>query len=200
MAIIQESINLVSAPLKDGVLRLSYSTLQKGVASEVRGGSGVLLMKMRDNELRGAEQSDLLSSRQDRSEDDAYKEYTGALSLLSEVYAGLSKDEVAEQIESAMELAETEVEDAAPKRHGLKKLKTRIADAVFDYSELKQQEMEEAVNELVNTDGYYDEVLPLDADEDIEEDGPVLNKTAIILIGILLALLVGFGIYLSLAF
>ena len=43
--------------------------------------------------------------------------------------------------------------------------------SIYDYSEIEHDQMEENVAALINQDGYYDELIPID--EDVYTDAPV---------------------------
>ena len=70
---------------------------------------------------------------------------------------------------------------------------------IIYYSEIEQQQIEDEINELVNSDGYYDEIEPEDANGDYEEEKPV-NTALIVLIGVLVLFLVASALYFHFVF
>ena len=182
-------INLWCKPLSRS--RYSFDEVRKKKLHLRSDGTTTLLATMRERDRKEAEASRILQ-REQREKDNVHAEYTNALSEFSEVFAGFSKSEIAEAIETESEAAEEPVE--AVSRPRLKRFRSKIDAAVFDYSEIEQQKIEEEINDLVNADGYYDEVKPVDADEEYEEKNPI-NKTVILLIGALIVFLAGFAVY-----
>lgn len=192
MAIIEEQyiqINLWCRPLSR--TRYFVSELRHVKLHPRSDGTTTLLAAMREKERREDEASKVLMQEK-RSRDKVHAEYTNALSEFSEAYAGFSKSEIAENIEAEDGLLE-QAEVSEP-RQRLKRIRTKVATALFDYSEIEQQQIEEEINELVNADGYYDEVEPIDANEEFEEKR-TLNPTVLILGGVLVAFVAAFALY-----
>lgn len=194
MNIIQEQfiqINLWCRPLARS--RYSYSSdIRKAPLRTRSDGTKTLLAAMREKERREDEASKILR-REQREADAVHKEYTNALSLGSETYAGFNKEELAEQIESEMAAQDTEAEERKG-RQRLRRIRSKVATALFDYSEIEQEKIEEQINSLVNADGYYDEVEPADAEVDYGNNREV-NKTLVFLIGLLIAFLAVSALY-----
>lgn len=70
----------------------------------------------------------------------------------------------------------------------------RLETLIYDDTALKQGELEDEAYDLLNKDGYYDEILPIDYDEEAPAADRVPLKTLGIYVGILLVL-VGFIIW-----
>ena len=75
-----------------------------------------------------------------------------------------------------------------PKKIGLK---VRINRLLYDYSELEQEELEENVADLINRDGYYNEVVPIDEGMEYDDKRNGVDKRVI---AVLAALFVVSGI------
>lgn len=75
-----------------------------------------------------------------------------------------------------------------PKKIGLK---VRINRLLYDYSELEQEELEENVADLINRDGYYNEVVPIDEGMEYDDKRNGVDKRVI---AVLAALCVVSGI------
>lgn len=190
MSIIEEQyiqINLWCRPLARSVY--SFGELRQEKLRPRSDGTKTLLATMREKERREDEASGLLMQER-RVHDNVHDQYTSALSEFSPAYAGFSKDEIAESISEE----EDQEYQAEEKPHRLTRLRTKVATALFDYSEIEQEKIEEEINELVNADGYYDEVEPADVNDDYDEEKP-LNTTAIFLVGVLILFLVLSGVY-----
>jgi len=184
---------------------LSRSTYSFDEVGKVRlhprsDGTKTLLAEMREKERRAASASRVLMQER-RAEDRVHAEYTNALSEFSPAYAGFSKSEIEDSIEAEFE--ENDGQEAAENPRRLKRFRnrvaTKVANALFDYSEIEQQQIEDEINELVNSDGYYDEVEPEDANEEYEEETPV-NTALIVLIGVLVLFLVASALYFHFVF
>lgn len=163
----------IQIDLGDRVLgrrRYSFSEIRRARPKCDGSLTSSLLLKMRDRELREPGK-DLMPSM-----DKAYKEYTSSLSLTSDSYAAFDqRSRAGSEVEASAEPAASTEE----KGHRLRRLKARISDTVFDYSELEQEKIEQEINSLVNADGYYDEVEPIDIDVDYKEERHI-NKAAVI--------------------
>ena len=189
MSIIEEQyiqINLWCRPLARSTY--SFDEVRQEKLRPRSDGTRTLLAAMREKERREDAASGLLA-KEKHAHDNVHAQYTSALSEFSPAYAGFSKDEIAESISAG-----DGQEEAEEKPRRLKRFRTKVATALFDYSEIEQQKIEEEINELVNSDGYYDEVEPADANEDYEEER-TLNTTAIFLIVVLIVFLALSGVY-----
>lgn len=201
MSIIEEHYTKISLWCRP----LSRSTYSFDEVGKVRlhprsDGTKTLLAEMREKERRAASASRVLMQER-RAEDRVHAEYTNALSEFSPAYAGFSKSEIEDSIEAEFE--ENDGQEAAENPRRLKRFRnrvaTKVANALFDYSEIEQQQIEDEINELVNSDGYYDEVEPEDANEEYEEETPV-NTALIVLIGVLVLFLVASALYFHFVF
>lgn len=201
MSIIEEHYTKISLWCRP----LSRSTYSFDEVGKVRlhprsDGTKTLLAEMREKERRAASASRVLMQER-RAEDRVHAEYTNALSEFSPAYAGFSKSEIEDSIEAEFE--ENDGQEAAENPRRLKRFRnrvaTKVANALFDYSEIEQQQIEDEINELVNSDGYYDEIEPEDANGDYEEEKPV-NTALIVLIGVLVLFLVASALYFHFVF
>ena len=77
-----------------------------------------------------------------------------------------------------------------------RRLKAKMDDRIFDYSEIETAKIQEEIQNIVNRDGYYDEIEPVDADEDYEEKR-TLNPLAFVVGGAILVLVAFLFIYIN---
>lgn len=201
MSIIEEhytKISLWCRPLSRNIY--SFDEVGKVRLHPRSDGTKTLLAEVREKERKAAASSKVLMQER-RAEDRVHAEYTNALSEFSPAYAGFSKSEIEDSIEAEFE--ENDGQEAAENPRRLKRFRnrvaTKVANALFDYSEIEQQQIEDEINELVNSDGYYDEVEPEDANEEYEEEKPV-NTALIVLIGVLVLFLVASALYFHFVF
>lgn len=80
-----------------------------------------------------------------------------------------------------------------------RRLKAKIDNRVFDYSEIEREKIEEEIQNLVNKDGYYDEIEPVDADEELEEDRRI-NAGIFVVVTLIVALMAFLVIYIKTRF
>lgn len=80
-----------------------------------------------------------------------------------------------------------------------RRLKAKMDDKIFDYSEIETAKIQEEIQNVVNRDGYYDEIEPVDADEDYEEK-KAINPLAFVVGGLILALVAFLFIYINYLF
>jgi hypothetical protein len=80
-----------------------------------------------------------------------------------------------------------------------RRLKAKIDNKVFDYSEIEREKIEEEIQNIVNKDGYYDEIEPVDADDEIEETRRI-NPAAVLVIGLIIALSTFLYVYIRIKF
>lgn len=80
-----------------------------------------------------------------------------------------------------------------------RRLKAKMDDKIFDYSEIETAKIQEEIQNVVNRDGYYDEIEPVDADEDYEEKRTI-NPLAFVVGGLILALVAFLFIYINYIF
>ena len=140
-------------------------------------GSSALLRTFREKEKTFVEQSGILAKQ--KAPDEAYDEYTNALSTTSESYAAIIGKKEGPSVASVPKTSPPSGASAAPR---LKRLRAKISDAVFDYSEIEQEKIEKQIDDLVNADGYYDEVEPVDADVDYEKESRITKPLIIAVI------------------
>lgn len=152
--------------------RYSFSEMRTKSISADDGGSSALLREFREKERLYAEQVETRTEQKD----EAYEEYTSALSTTSESYAAIAGKEVPSQNK------ETSSAPRASREPRLKRLRAKITDAVFDYSEIEQEKIEQQINDLVNADGYYDEVEPIDIDVSYEKPSRITKPLIISII------------------
>lgn len=159
------NIVLYSPPLKT----VSYHfTNTKKRKKETHAGSGILSdiifekeQRMQEKEQISAQQSELLVNSHILNIEDS--------PALDEEYNDYETD-IKPNIHPLFE-------SNSPPPKGFKKLKRSINEKIFDYSEIKQAEIEEKINELVNADGYYSEVLPIDVENNDEIDNASVEKS-----------------------
>lgn len=86
-----------------------------------------------------------------------------------------------------------ELGEEKPKRQirSLKRVGKKIETLIYDDTAVKQGELEDEAYALLNQDGYYNEVLPIDYDEDAPTNDRTSMKTLLTYLAILFAL-VGF--------
>ena len=77
-----------------------------------------------------------------------------------------------------------------------RRLKAKVDSRIFDYSEIETSKIEEEIQNIVNRDGYYDEILPVDADEEVEEASK-LNPLALVVGGLIVAIVVFLYVYIK---
>lgn len=162
------NITLYSPPLRTAIYPFSNTKKKK---KESHAGSGILSDILNEKEQRIqekervlAQQSELLVNSHLLNMEDSptYEEdYYEPTSSVSPTYAN-----------NLLYL-----ESDAPTPKGFKKLKRSINEKIFDYSEIKQAKIEEKINELVNADGYYSEVLPIDVENDEEVEDLKVEKS-----------------------
>ena len=182
-------INLLCRPL--GRTRYTYDEVRKTRLRKRSDGTNTLLAAMREKERR---EDEAARHEEHRPHDEVHAEYTNALSEFSPAYEGFSKSEIAETIEEEQQTDAEKPTSERKSRHHLKQFKSKVDAAIFDYSEIEQEKIEEEINALVNADGFYDEVKPVDANEEYEQENPI-NKTVILLIGVLVAFLAASALY-----
>ena len=164
-----------------GRRRYSFSEIRKVRLKDDGSLTSSLILKARKKEQGATGQVGKAPAR--KVPDKAYDEYTSSLSLTSESYPDFEKRA---RIDAGLAIEEEETPAAAEEKGPrLRRLKSKIADAVFDFSEIEQEKIEQEIDKLVNFDGYYDEVEPVDADVDYKEERHI-NKPALIAAGILL--------------
>lgn len=192
MQIIEETyikINIWCRPIAK--TRYKVTEIHSRPLPKDRRGTAMIMAEMRQKEKSRHETPDKAPQR--APEDKAHKEYTSALSVFSESYAGFDHAEEAEVPLVSESINEAPQEESTPR---LKRLRTRISEALFDFSEIEQGEIEDRVNELVNSDGYYNEVEPEDADVEYASSRTI-NKSVILLAMLLAAFLAFYGIRFS---
>ena len=80
-----------------------------------------------------------------------------------------------------------------------RRLKAKMDDKIFDYSEIETAKIQEEIQNVVNRDGYYDEIEPVDADEEYEEKRKI-NPLAFAVGALILALVAFLFIYINYLF
>lgn len=68
-------------------------------------------------------------------------------------------------------------------------IKIRIDRFLYDYSELEREALEDAVSDMINSDGYYDEVVPLDVemgDDEHDSESVKINPRLIAAVTLLI--------------
>lgn len=83
----------------------------------------------------------------------------------------------------------TAADTKAPRSKGIRRFMPKID--IYDYSELEAEALEQKVDELINADGFYNEVVPIDADEDFDSARSI-NKFLLIVIGGLIVTIIAF--------
>lgn len=173
--VIAEGIDYWSPPLKKH--RYSWSSVERRAYIENGTASGILMQEIRERE----------------------RTYTG---ILAQKKAAETTDEEPAQDMSGFlddtdgaEVDPTEaeqIEETKPKR-SFRTIK-RIEDLIYDDTAVKQGELEDEAYELLNADGFYDEILPVDYDEDYVPAARIPIKKLSLYIGIL-TVLIGFMIW-----
>lgn len=103
----------------------------------------------------------------------------------------LSSDERVDRQEFNEFVEEIEKEEPKKKKRKIKalnRINRKIETFVFDDTPVKQGELEDEAYELLNQDGFYDEVLPIDYDEADPEKSTLPIKTIAIYSGVLIVL------------
>ena len=116
--------------------------------------------------------------------DPADAEYTGILAPDDVVFSPAPQDSF--------------IEVPRVKKKRFRRLAEKIDDTLFDYSEIRQEELEEEIQNLVNMDGYYDEVVPIDAGEEYTEKAEI-NGIVIALFAALFMVAGAFSLYIRFA-
>ena len=138
--------------------------------------SGLLMAELRERERAASEVVEPCSVLNDRD---------------------LSSDEKIEREEFndfVEEVEKSDPEKGKRKLRTLSRINKKIETLVFDDTAVKQGELEDEAYELLNKDGFYDEILPIDYDEDAPEKDNSALKTLVIYGGLLIVL-VGFIIW-----
>lgn len=108
----------------------------------------------------------------------------------------LSSDEIIEREEfntfvEDVEKSEPEHADGKPKRKLRtlkKKIDSKIETLVFDDTAVKQGQLEDEAYDMLNKDGFYDEILPIDYDEDAPDAEKKPIKAVALYTGVLFIL------------
>ena len=150
MSVVKEviiTINYYSPRLKKH--RYSMDAVGKKERMHSGGGTGVLYDEIirRDQLVKGA--SGVLDVSQGPYGHTDFKEPSQA-----EIYASPHDD-----------LTKDIVPESKPKRQ-FRVLK-KVEDMIFDDTPEKLGKLEEEADQMLNADGYYDEILPLDSDEEV---------------------------------
>ena len=180
-------IELWCRPLKR--TRYSFRDMKKAVP-KADSTSTLLLKRVRENERRAVEASGILERPAVR--DEADDEYTSALSVLSESYMAFDTANPLENTPGTphgVQMQELLEQLPPEKKPRLRRLRAKIDDRLFDYSEIEQEKIEQDVDALVNADGYYNEVEPIDIDSDYNPK-PQINTPALIAAALLLVYIV----------
>lgn len=128
--------------------------------------SGILLNELRSRESAA---SGILKSG-DRSEVDPYSDQAIR----------------AEEFNEFVDQVETEaVIKAKPPKRRLRSLNKKIETLIYDDTAVKQGQLEDEAYELLNQDGFYDEILPIDYDDDAPETDKKPVKELIMYLAIL---------------
>lgn len=174
--------------------RYTFSEMRTKAISPDSGGSTALLRKMREAEKRAIEASGLLQREKAPVRDAAFDEYTSSLSTTSESYAAMqARDDNLLSPDSVVAAAnEVQTEAPVPYQPRLKRIRDRFQEAVFDFSEIEQERIEKEIDELVNADGYYNEIEPIDIDTEYEQEKkitkPLLIAVAVFIIYVIIIL------------
>ena len=169
--VIAEGIDYWSPPLKKH--RYQWSSIERRAYVDNGTASGILMQEIRERE----------------------RTYSGILAQ-KEAAKGTDDNEQPDQnMGEAQEesLQDNDEQDEATPRRKFRKIK-RIEDLIYDDTAVKQGELEDEAYELLNADGFYDEILPVDYDEDFAPAARVPVKQLILYIGAL-TVLIGFIIW-----
>lgn len=164
-------VNLWCRPLGRSTYR--FADMKKGVAKNLGKATGTLF---REFEAKEKAASGVLVPKEPVLNQNGDVDYEA--------------EEERREIAEARARLESNKEDFASMPR-LKRLKARIDSRVFDYSEIEREKIEEEIANLVNKDGYYDEIEPMDADENYKEE----FKVNPFLIGLFVALFVTVGLF-----
>lgn len=197
MEIIEETYRQITLWCRPNLKRSTYSFSETRRARlSTASSSTIILREMRQRERRVLEESGLLDSKAaPKILDEVFEEYTSALSTTSESFLAFEEREAAKEISEAPqsfhslqgnEDIEMLLDSLPDKKPRLKRLRSRISNAVFDYSEIEQEKIEQKIDQLVNADGYYNEVEPVDIDVDYRPERRI-NKPVIIAVLALIA-------------
>ena len=173
MSIVKEVIQTIdfwSPPLKKH--RYKMSSVRKKVFISSGQGSGLLMDELQRRDRLAAASGILSEQGPVYNEDGTYIE--PGMDPNAAYYDGADQQD--------------DTGEKAPKRR-FRVLK-RIEEIVYDDTAVKQGELEDEAYDVLNDDGFYDEILPVDYDEDIVMKSEVPIKQ-IALYGGLLAVLVG---------
>lgn len=174
--------------------RYTFSEIRHVKLSDAGESTSALLKLVREKEKRELEKSGLLTPREPSRalRDEAHDEYTSSLSTTSESYAAFSMIEELKQ-DSIPQIPPDELaaETARPAYEPrLKRIRSKVQNALFDYSEIEQEKIEQEVDELVNADGYYNEVEPIDIDVDYKKERRLNAPAIIAIIGLIVYIIV----------
>lgn len=165
-------IELWSRPLKSNAF--SYGDVRRIMRKTPISDSGAFIAEIKKkNEGTGILQSleETVASNNNVSIDDLKSEFD----LGSQILEDIPKESILKPIPSPTpytdieSLEDNDNEDSEIKKPKKISLKVRISRKLYDYSEIEQEELEEKIADLINRDGYYNEVIPID--EGMEFDG-----------------------------
>lgn len=179
MSVVKEVIQTIdfwSPPLKTH--RYKMSSVRKKVFISSGQGSGLLMDEL---QRRDKLASGVLSEQKPQYED------------------GFASDMFEQRPDSYEDGSELQDENKAmaPKRRF--RVMKRIEEIVYDDTAVRQGELEDEAYDVLNADGFYDEILPVDYDEDISMGSSVPIKEIAIYAGVL-ALLLGGGAWVIMNF
>lgn len=169
--VIAEGIDYWSPPLKKH--RYQWSSIERRAYVDNGTASGILMQEIRERERT---YSGILAQKEASKESD---------------YNEQPPQDMDEAHEEALQDNE-EQSEGMPRR----KFRTikRIEDLIYDDTAVKQGELEDEAYELLNADGFYDEILPVDYDEDFAPAARIPFKKLAMYIGVL-TVLIGFMIW-----
>lgn len=173
--------------------RYKFSEMRTKVISPDSEGTTALLRKMREKERRAVEASGILQKEQQKKRrDEGFDEYTSSLSTTSESYIAMQEAEERALPQDSVAASLVADEEAPVYKPRLKRIRDRFQEAVFDFSEIEQERIEQEIEELVNADGYYNEIEPIDIDVEYEKEKrittPAIIAIAVFIIYIIIIL------------
>ena len=171
--------NLWSRPLSKH--KISFSELKMGFVTNPKSATGALVARLEQAERQKG--SGVLPAQHPEQSRDS----SGTLHMSEEdaaIAAARARLEDREDIE------------ALPR---FRRLKAKMDSKIFDYSEIETAKIQEEINNVVNTDGYYDEIEPIDADDEYSEK-TAINPLAFVVGGMIIALLIFLFVYINYLF
>lgn len=180
-----ETIEIYSPPLKRH--RYTMSGLGSQVRTSHSGATGLLYDEIvrRDKIASGLLEKSNADAQQKAAEKGSYD---------------TAPDEMKELLDPNEQQNSSTDSDEAPAPKKKFRVIRRVEDLIFDDTAEQIGKLEDEAYELLNEDGYYDEILPYDADIEYEEEGGGSTVKRFIILTVVLFALIGLAVWYIKAF